>query len=137
MCGMLDPGVYTEDDRYAHLRDAVMLYRNVTDSPYTTGWETLVMNYDLKIKSGFGTSWGSLVMEPDAFTGSYTEDWTATAKRFVWDISGTYIGNGDLEGVSVTYALTPGDITTVPANTCDGGPITDVQNISDYIVLPE
>ena len=24
MCGMLDPGVYTEDDRYAHLRDAVM-----------------------------------------------------------------------------------------------------------------
>jgi hypothetical protein len=137
LCGMLDPGVYTEDDHYAHLRDAVMLYRIVTDSPYVTGWETLVMNYDLKVKSGKGTSWGSLTMEPDTFTGYYTEDWVATAKRFEWDISGEYLGSGDLAGVTVTYQLTQASIGSVPADTCGGGPIFDVQMISGYIVLPD
>ena len=136
MCGIIDAGVYTERDKYAHLRDAVLRYHNVTDSPYTTGWETLVMNYDLRIKSGRGTSWGSLVFEPDAFTGNFTEDWTATAKHFVWDISGMYVGNGDLTGVTVTYELTPRDIDTVPTDACDGGPIFDAQDISGYISFP-
>jgi hypothetical protein len=136
MCGMLDPGVYTENSKYAFLRDAVVVYHNVTDSPYTTGWETLVMNYDLRLKSGKGISWGSLVFEPDAFSGNFTEDWTATAKHFVFDISGVYLGNGDLEGVRVTYELTSREINTVPADACGGGPIFDAQDISGYIILP-
>jgi len=138
MCGVLDPGVYTEDEdgKYGHLRDAVLLYHNVTDSDYTTGWETLVMNYDIKLKGGKGVSWGSLLFEPDAFTGNFTEEWTATAKHFVWDISGVYVGNGDLDGIRVTYELAPGDINTVPVDACAGGPIFDVQEISGYIIFP-
>lgn len=137
MCAMLDPGVYMEDDKYGHLRDAVMLYRIITDSPYTTGWETLMMNYDIRIKSGKGVSWGYLEMEPDAFSGTFEEFWSATAKRFVWDISGEYIGQGDLEGISATYELTPGDIEDVPPDTCGGGPILDVQEVTGYVILPE
>jgi len=132
---MLDPGVYTEDSKLATLRDAVLLYHNVTDNSYTTGWETLVMNYDLKVKNGQGTSWGSLVFEPDEFAGTFTENWTAKAKHFVWDISGVYVGNGDLEGVTVTYELSPRELSTVPLDACDGGPIFDAQDISGYIIF--
>ena len=135
MCGVLDPGLYTEDDKYAHLREAILLYHNVTDNEYTTGWETLVMNYDLKLKGGKGVSWGSLVFQPDTLPGYFVEDWTATAKHFVWDVSGVYLGTGDLEGVSVTYELSPGDIDTVPPDACGGGPIFDVQDITGYIIF--
>jgi len=137
MCGMIDPGEYWEADKYAHLRDAVLLYHNVTTSPYTTGWETLFMNYDLRTKSGKGVSWGSLVFQPDSMAGSFEEDWSATAKHFVWDISGVYLGTGALEGITVTYELSPRDIGTVPADACgEGQLIYDAQDISGYIIFP-
>ena len=137
LCQILDPGTYTEAKNTASLRDALMVYRDVTDSPVTTGWVTGSMNYDMNTKSGSGTSWGTMVLEPDTYTGTLTEDYSATAKRFVFDISGELVGTGDLEGVRVTYTLTPGDPSSVPADTCGGGPILDVQNYDGYIQMPE
>lgn len=137
LCQILQPGVYTEAKNTASLRDALMLYRDVTDSPITTGWVTGSINYDMNTKSGSGSSWGTMVLDPDDYTGTLTEDYTATAKRFVFDISGEFTGTGDLDGVRVTYTLTPGDPSSVPADTCGGGPILDVQEYNGYIQMPE
>ena len=137
LCAILNPGDYTEDDRYAHLREAVMLYRWISDQPLTTGWEVLEMNYDLRLKGGKGSSWGYSEFEPDAYTGMLEEAFSATAKHFVWDISGELTGTGDLEGVTVTYALTQGEIDDVPADTCGAGPVLDVQIVSGYIQTAE
>jgi hypothetical protein len=123
LCKILDPGVHAEAKNTASLTAAVMLYRDVTDSPITTGWVIGSMNYDMNTKSGSGTGWGTMVRDPDSYTGTLIEDDTATAKRFVFDSSGAFIGTGDPSSV-------PGDM-------CGGGPIMDVQNYDGYIQMPE
>jgi hypothetical protein len=136
LCGILDQGVYTETKKTGSLRGAVLLYRIITDSPVVSGWETLNMNYDQHLKSGKGESWGTLVLESDVYDGALEEDWSAYSKRFVWYISGTYIGTGELEGYKVDYTSTVGDIASVPADTCGDGPVFAVDDLNGHVYAP-
>ena len=116
LCEILDPGIYVEERNRGSLRDAMLLYRALTDQPVTTGWVTMSMNYDLRLKSGSGKSWGELVLEPDMAMGTLVEDYSIKAKKFVWYISGTMIGTGDLAGYEVDYVESPADIGSVPSD---------------------
>ena len=136
LCGIIDMGDYDEEGNIATLREAVLLFRVVTDHPIVTGWYTQEMNYDQHLKSGRGTSWGEGVLEPDDFDGTLTEEFAITAKRFVWDIYGTFIGNGDLEGILVDYVSTPIEIpdpSPVPEDFCGETPVMALELFEGYI----
>ena len=134
LCEILDMGDYDEERNIAMLRDAVLLFRVVTDHPMVTGWYTQVMNYDQHLKSGRGISWGEGVLEPDGYGGELTEEFAITARHFEWDIYGTFTGNGDVEGILVDYVSTPlDDITVVPPDFCGDGPAMAVELFEGYI----
>jgi hypothetical protein len=138
LCGILDMGDYDEEGNIAMLRDAVLLFRVVTDHPIVTGWYTQVLNYDQHLKSGRGTSWGEGVLEPDTYNGTLTEEFAITAKRFVWDIYGTFVGNGDLEGIVVDYVSTPlDDLSLVPDDFCGETPVMALELFEGYIHIVE
>ena len=73
-------------------------------------------------------------MEPETYTGTLTEEFGITARHFVWNIYGTLIGNGDLEGILVDYVSTPlDDVTVVPPDFCGEGPVMGVELFEGYI----
>jgi hypothetical protein len=136
LCEILEMGTYVEVDGIGMLRGAVMLYRVVTDSPFMTGWHTMTMNYDQHLKSGRGTSWGEGVFQPDTCTGNFTEEYAITARHFVWDIYGTFIGNGELEGILVDYVSTPIEIpnpSPVPEDFCGETPVLGLEVFEGFI----
>ena len=136
LCEIIDMGIYVEERNRGSLRDALLLYRALTDHPVTTGWVTMSMNYDQNLKSGNGKSWGESVLEPDTYMGTLVEDYSIKAKKFVWYISGTMTGTGDLAGYKVDYVETPADIGSVPPDTCGETPVLGVGNFSGYIYEP-
>lgn len=137
LCEILDMGTYEEVDGIGMLRDAEMRYRVVTDRPLVTGWHTMTMNYDQHLNSGRGTSWGAGVFEPDEYTGTFTEEYAITSRHFVWDIYGTFIGNGDLEGILVDYVSTPigiPDPLPVPLDFCGETPVLGLEIFEGFIL---
>ena len=136
LCEILDMGEYDEEGNIGMLREALLLYRIETNSEYVTGWHTMEMNYDQHLKSGRGISWGEGVFEPDEYTGTFTEEYAITARHFVWDISGTWIGHDDLEGITVDYVSTPiglPDPSPVPDDFCGETPVMGLELIEGFI----
>ena len=133
LCAVLEPGEYTETSKEASLRDALLYYRMVTDHPMTTGWLTLEMNWDLNLKGGSGKGWGDSVFEPDTYTGTFLEDYSIKARKFVWYVTGTWYGTGDLAGISVDYTSEQVDPSQAPPDICGGTPALGFETIEGYI----
>ena len=133
LCEILLPGIYTETDKEASLRDALLYYRMVTNHPMTTGWLTLEMNWDLNLKGGSGKSWGGSTFEPDTYSGTFIEDYSIKARRFVWYVTGTWYGTGDLEGITVDYTSEQVDPSQAPPDICGGTPAIGFETIEGYI----
>ena len=131
LCEILNMGTYEERGYIGMLRDAEMRYRVETNSPFMTGWHTMSMNYNQHLKNGRGTSWGEGVLEPDTYPdGTFTEEYAITARDFVWDIHGTFIGTGELEGILVDYVATPvfePEPDLLPEDFCGDTPVLFVE----------
>ena len=133
LCAVLEPGEYIETDKEATLRDALLYYRMVTDHPMTTGWLTLEMNWDLNLKGGSGKGWGESIFEPDTYTGTFLEEYSIKARKFVWYVTGIWYGTGDLEGISVDYTSEQLDPSQAPPDICGGAPVLGFETIEGYI----
>ena len=145
LCEVVDLGTIVEDRNRESLRGAVLRYRALTNRPETTGWVTVLMNYDQHIKSGKGTSWGESEFVDDMGMVTFIEEsFENESKHFVWDVSGTMIGTGIYEGYMVDYVETPvnsedvlGD--EVPLDTCgdpEDDPVLGVSTFNGYIYEP-
>jgi hypothetical protein len=103
----------------------VLLFRidaDDDDGGLMHGWEVLTSNTK-STASGGGYSWGEAVLTPDSYTGSATlEDTFKFPVKQSDNISGVYHGTGELEGVSVEYALTPAAPGSLSTTACEGMP---------------
>jgi len=98
---------YEQKGQISFTYGIVETWRNVTDHEYTTGTETIFSNTKLN-KWNAGVYWGDLVLVPDAYEGeaSLIESFRFRTTKMD-QITGTYLGTGVLEGVTVDYEATP------------------------------
>lgn len=91
-------------------------YRIESNSELLNGWEALSAKYKIT-KSGNVFSWGTAYLRVDGYDGkndALKDNFNFLVQAGPPAISGTYEGTGDLEGVTVTYHLTPYPISAYP-----------------------
>jgi len=99
-----------------------LLFRIDSDNILMHGWEVLTSNTKAKPDGG-GYSWGEALLTPDGYEGVATlVDNFKFPVRQADNITGTYIGTGDLVGVTVDYALIPAAPPSLPLDACVGMP---------------
>ena len=71
---------------------------NLDLDPEWHGWTTSIVNFDLNLETGHGTSWGTFVREYDLKDGTFEGTWSGQINEFVF--SGKLVGHGtgELEG---------------------------------------
>lgn len=95
---VLVDGEYSMNGTVLSARGAVYLYVD-SGSPYVTGTDTVVINYDLDLATGSGELWGTDRIEQVAFPGgAFDCVWHGTFKDFRWDGKVVCHGDGSLDG---------------------------------------
>ena len=84
------------------------IYLITADEPLMNGWENQSNNSKLT-KSEIQFYWGNIEFIPDGYAGlgAFVEDFKFKAEEIISGVSGTFTGTGELEGVTVDYALSP------------------------------
>ncbi len=91
-------------------------YRIESNSELLKGWEALSAKYKVT-KSGNVFSWGTAYLRVDGYdlkNDALKDNFNFLVQAGPPAISGTYEGTGELEGVKVTYHLTPYPISIYP-----------------------
>jgi hypothetical protein len=127
LAGLLDPGVETYPDGNVHVRGLTLLYFDHLSDPRVTGFDTVVVNYNMQTVSPpvliTGPMWGTLHIENEG--GYWDGTWTGERDEqgFAY-LRGVAHGHGGYEGLKVNYDLTrlspdPNDTFTITGTIID------------------
>jgi hypothetical protein len=105
----ISPAEEWEDGNVYHLRNMVWVYEVVTSDPRVTGWDTVVINFDLALDAWEGTLWGKDRLEPTAYPdGWYDCTWQGTwnpDEPWAWAGKVVCHGGGTLRGWQLRYEM--------------------------------
>lgn len=88
-----------------HVRDYVHVNINESDSPYLHGINTTFANAEINLKTGTTSIHGTMLLEPEAFAGTWEGKWVFIANKgtvFGWAVAH---GTGDLAGMTLFMNL--------------------------------
>jgi len=109
LMGLIDPGVETHPDGNVHVRGLTLLYFDDLSDPRVSGFDTVVVNYNMRTVSPpafiTGPMWGTLHIENEG--GYWDGTWTGVRDEegFAY-LRGVAHGHGGYEGLKATYDLT-------------------------------
>lgn len=100
-------GDYSLRGNVESIRGMVLTY-TVTGSDLLAGTDTVVVNYNLNLKSGSGALWGTNRLEPSAHPGGHFDcSWQGTFHNFAWTGKTVCHGAGSLRGWQLRVAILP------------------------------
>lgn len=115
-----------------HVRGQLITTRIVTTDYRATGTNTIVLNYDLNLKSGNGGLYGWFHLQPDQVNGFWEGRFSGHFTNFVTSVHATGHGTGKLAGLKEMVKL---KATSLPAdNPCPTGTPTAATLVTGRIL---
>ncbi len=111
---------WISDDGIVHSRGAVLHNIDVTDSPYDTGINILTGNVDLDPATGYGHAYGTFILYPSAYDGTFEGSWSSHISPDGLRGRAVGHGTGELEGIQIFNELSSND----PNAPCTNSSIT-------------
>ncbi len=96
---------WISDDGIMHSRGAVLHNIDVTDSPYDTGINILTGNVDLDHATGYGHAYGTFILYPTAYDGTFEGSWSSHISPDGLRGKAVGHGTGELEGIQIFNEL--------------------------------
>jgi hypothetical protein len=111
---------WISDDGVMHSRGVVLTNIDVTDGDYDTGIAILTGNMDINLATGYGHAYGTFIIYPSAYSGTFAGHWSSHISPDGLRGSAVGHGTGDLEGVQIFNNLTSDN----PNDPCTNSSIT-------------
>jgi hypothetical protein len=102
-----------------HIRSQIVTTRILTDDERVTGTNTIVLNFNLNLKNGSGSIYGTFRLQPDEVNGAWQGRFSGHFTNFVTTVHAVGHGTGDIAGLQEMITLHGADL---PAdNPCPSG----------------
>ncbi len=111
---------WISDDGVLHTRGVVLTNNDVGDGDYDTGINVLTGNMDLNLATGYGHAYGTFILSPAAYNGTFEGHWSSHISPD--GLRGIAVGHGtgDLEGIQLFNNLSSDN----PNDPCTNSDIT-------------
>jgi len=111
---------WISDDGVMHQRGTVLTNIDETDGDYDTGINILTGNIDLDLATGYGHAYGTFIIYPSAYSGTFEGHWSSHISPD--GLRGIAVGHGtgELEGVQIFNNLSSDN----PTDPCTNSNIT-------------
>jgi hypothetical protein len=114
------PGrTWISDDGILHDRGGVLTNINTADSDYGSGIMILTGNIDLDLDTGNGHTYGTLVLYPSAYDGTFVGSWSSHISAGSLRGISVAHGTGDLEGLQMFVDLSGDNPLSNPCTNAD------------------
>ena len=136
-CTVLSQTMWVEDG-ILHIRNRVMEGVVLSDGPYHEGTGHMVANANIDLTTMYGSYWGTLDIQPDAYPdGHWVGSWALQVNEGKTGGIARMQGYGELNGLSAQSELTPltPDELAGYAYLCGGQPISGA-NAVGFVMNP-
>lgn len=107
---------WISEDGIMHMRGISTSNIDVTDSPYDTGTASMIMNFDIDPRTGYGHAFGTFTIYPTTYDGTWEGHWSSHIAPDGLRGSATGHGTGELEGLQIfnnMSSINPNDPCTI------------------------